>query len=91
MTTKDKISHLGFKSNRKSTYKKIVYIYRGEPPPDGYEDGAKADAFMRSELTRQGKVRFLRTYLNKYLTKLIKNISIILWLLLMLRLISNSF
>ena len=39
----------------KPYHKKIVYIYRGEPPPDGYEDGAKADAFMRSELTRQGK------------------------------------
>jgi len=44
-----------FKSGWLKPYQdKIVYIFRGVPPPTGYEDGAKADAYMRSELTRQG-------------------------------------
>ena len=49
-----------FKSGWLKPYQdKIVYIFRGVPPPTGYEDGAKADAYMRSELTRQGMAQWL--------------------------------
>lgn len=33
---------------------KLVYVFRGVPPPTGFEDGVAADAFMRSHLTRHG-------------------------------------
>lgn len=33
---------------------KIIYIFRGQGPEEGFENGAVTDAFMRSELTRKG-------------------------------------
>jgi beta-1,4-mannosyl-glycoprotein beta-1,4-N-acetylglucosaminyltransferase len=33
---------------------KIVYVFRGTPPPSGFDDGAAADAYMRSHLTMEG-------------------------------------
>ena len=38
----------------KPYHNKIVHLFRGYPPPTGFEDGVKADAFMRSELTAKG-------------------------------------
>ena len=38
----------------KPYHDKIHYLFRGYPPPTGFEDGVKADAFMRSELTVKG-------------------------------------
>ncbi len=33
---------------------KITYVFRGDPPPSGFEDGVKADAYMREHLTIHG-------------------------------------
>lgn len=38
----------------KPYHDKIVHVFRSQQPPTGYEDGALADAFMRSELTQRG-------------------------------------
>ena len=38
----------------KPYHDKIVHLFRGYPPPTGFEDGVKADAFMRSQLTAKG-------------------------------------
>lgn len=38
----------------KPYHDKIVHLFRDYPPPTGFEDGVKADAFMRSELTAKG-------------------------------------
>lgn len=38
---------------------KIVYVFRGVPPPKGFDDGVYADAYMRFHLTRRGLMQLL--------------------------------
>ncbi len=38
----------------KPYHDKIVYVFRGVPPPKGFDDGVYADAYMRFHLTRKG-------------------------------------
>merc|ERR1739844_483642 len=38
----------------KPYHDKIVYVFRGSPPPKGFDDGVYADAYMRFHLTRKG-------------------------------------
>jgi len=38
----------------KPYHDKIVYVFRGLPPPKGFDDGVYADAYMRFHLTRKG-------------------------------------
>ena len=37
----------------KPYHDKIVYVFRGVPPPKGFDDGVYADAYMRFHLTRK--------------------------------------
>lgn len=43
----------------KPYHDKIVYVFRGVPPPKGFDDGVYADAYMRFHLTRKGLMQLM--------------------------------
>ena len=50
----------------KPYHDKIVYVFRGVPPPKGFDDGVYADAYMRFHLTRK-VYKYLNIILFRYL------------------------
>ena len=44
----------------KPYHDKIVYVFRGVPPPKGFDDGVYADAYMRFHLTRKVHIVLFR-------------------------------
>merc|ERR1712223_698519 len=44
---------------RIATLYDVVYVFRGLPPPKGFDDGVYADAYMRFHLTRKGLMQLI--------------------------------